>query len=496
VLVIALRDPSSIRMVAPPVGAGAGHTGGANAIGEYLAGHKATYNANAAGGTAHQSGEQPKDPPKPGNQDSALESGATKAQPGDLVQPESLPQGFILVVEDKGKRATQSSPIYLASNLYSNWAPGSKESMLTPQSDMKWRIDLAQPEAWKGGKTGPALAFKFTRGTWELEELNEDLSKPGNRTLPKVDASRLKPGEKPVIEMSVAKWGDMAAGYKPNAGDEAYVPVKATGDLRRLQIVGGSGGAESLTRECLVWLPPGYDDPANASTTYPVLYLHDGQNLFARHGGIPAEWGADETAARLIAEKKVPPFIIVGLPHGGNARMSEYLPVPALPNAARPAGDAYIAFLLAEVKPRVERAFRVATDRYHVGIGGSSLGAAIALRAGALHPTKFGLVLAESPPLETGLRDAWKTLLQPTAARSGPAGPGRVFIGFGAREYGTDASMKPKNEALAEDVEALAQELRNAGAAVTVVREDTEHTESAWAARLPRALEVLFGKAP
>lgn len=470
VLVIALRDPSSIRMVAPAVGAGAGNTGGANAIGEYLAGHKATHNANAV-------------PDEP-----------------NLVQPESLPQGFILVVEDKARRATQSSPIYLASNLYSNWNPGAKDSMLTAQSDMKWRLELAQPDAWKDGKTGPALAFKFTRGSWELEELNDDLSKPGNRTLPKIDASKLKPGEKPLIEMSVAKWGDMAAGYKPNAGDEPYVPLKVTGDVRRLQIIGGAGGAEAQSRECLVWLPPGYDDPANASTKYPVLYLHDAQNLFAKHDGIPAEWGADETAAKLIADKKTPPFIIVGIPHGGKARLSEFLPVDAIPGAARPAGEQFVQFLLTQIKPRVERAFRVETDPKKVAIGGSSLGAAIALAAAIEHPDQFGLVLAESLPLETGKADAWRAwfdgaLARRTADKKGL--PARVYFGFGGHEYGKDPSAKDVNDRYAKDIAGFESRLIAAGVPKDAVHvtldEEAEHTEGAWAARLPGALTFLFG---
>jgi enterochelin esterase-like enzyme len=475
VAVIAYRDPSSIRMVAPAVGAGAGNTGGANAIGELLAGNKPTHNAQAPASTAAQ------------------------PETANLVQPESLPQGFILVVEDKARRATQTSPIYLASNLYSNWNPGSKESMLTAQSDMRWRIELPQPAAWKNAKSGPALAFKFTRGTWDLEELNADLSKPGNRTLAPIDASKLAPGEKPIIELSVASWGDMAAGYKPSAGDEGYPPIAATGDLRRVQIVGGAATAANATRECLVWLPPGYDDPANATTRYPVVYMFDGQNLFAKHAGIPAEWGADETATKLIAEKKTPPFIIVGIPHGGPARLSEYLPVNAIPGAAKPAGPAFMDFVLSQVKPRIERAFRVETNRAKVAVGGSSLGGAMALYAGLTHPNAFGLVLAESLPLRTGDATAWRTWLDKALAERAADGklPLRVALGFGSFEYGKDPSATPTNEAYAKDLADLKAKLIAAGATDAAVRlaegKDAEHTEGAWAARLPEHLVFLLG---
>lgn len=482
VAVIALRDPSSIRMVAPPVGAGAGHTGGANAIGELLAGNAPRHNAHAS------------------SEDSALESGATTAQ--DLVQPESLPQGFILVVEDKARRATQTSPIYIASNLYSNWNPGAKEAMLSAQSDMKWRIELPQPAQWKDakdGKTPAPLEFKFTRGSWELEELNEDLSKVSNRTLPKIDASKLKAGEKPVIEFSVSKWADMAAGYRPNAGDEAYVPLVVTGDLRRVQIVGGSGGAESLTRECLVWLPEGYDKPENANVRYPVLYMFDAQNLFAKHAGVAAEWSVDETATKLIADKKVTPFIVVGIPHSGKARISEFLPVDAIPGAAKPAGPEFLQFLLTQIKPRIERSFRVETDPRKVAIGGSSLGGAMALYAGMERPDQFGLVLAESLPLRTGNAAAWSTWFDGALAKraSEPASlPAKLFMGYGTHEYGNADAAKETNANYAKDIRAIESKLKAAGSKSTAIKvvetKDGEHTESVWAARLPEALTFLF----
>lgn len=484
VVVIAYRDPASIRMFAPPVGAGAGRTGGANAIGELLAGNDARHNANAADAVEN---------PFPA-------SAAAQPEASRLVAPESLPQGFILVVEDKARRATQTSPLYLASNLYSNWNPGSKESMLTAQSDMRWRIELPQPAAWKDGKTGPELAFKFTRGSWELEELNADLTKPGNRTLAKIDASKLAPGEKPVIEMSVASWADMSAGYVASAGDADHVPVKATGDVRRLQIVGGSGGAEGKVRDCLVWLPEGYDDAANAGVKYPVIYMFDGQNLFEKHKGIPAEWNADETATKLIAEKKTGPFVIVGIPNSGATRISEYLPVDAIPGAAKPGGAAFMQFVVTQIKPRVERAFRVETDRAKVGIGGSSLGAAMALYGAMEYPDQFGLVLAESLPLRSGYAKAWRTWLDTAAAKRAADKklPLRVALGYGTLEYGKDPSAAPVNELYAKDIADLRGVLIASGmgekAVVVTAAKDAEHTESAWASRLPAGFEFLLGK--
>jgi hypothetical protein len=154
-------------MNAPAVGAGASGTAGANAIGEWLAHGSAKPLANPAG----------------------------------PVGPESLPQGFVLVVTDASQLASPPSPIYLASNL-NNWNPADPAYKLTRQSDGRWRIGLGQPP------DGRAIEFKFTRGSRELEELDADLNPVAKRTLTKIDASALPPGVQPSIELTVSKWGD------------------------------------------------------------------------------------------------------------------------------------------------------------------------------------------------------------------------------------------------------------------------------------------------
>lgn len=458
----------------PPVGAGAMETGGANAIGELLAGH--------AGNKPHLDAEAAREAQR------ALEKKPAElpAEP-KLVQPESLPQGFILVVEDSAQMASQSSPIYLAGS-FNNWNPGDKDWKLTPGSDLKWRFDVAQPESWKKGEGSP-LEFKFTRGSWELEELNADLSAPKNRNFPKVDASKLKPGEKPVITMVVAKWGDQRPSVKERQAADPYAPISVQGTLKRLQVLGGGGGAEGADRDCLVWLPAGYDAPENATRVYPVLYLHDAQNLFAKPATAPAEWQVDETATRLIASGACEPFVVVGLPHAGAARLSEYLNVPAIPSVT-PGGDKYVEWLVAEVLPRVQHAFRVESRPERVAIGGSSLGATIALRAATIHPEAFGMVLLESPPLRTGSAVAWDQWTTSIATW-----PKRAYVGIGAAETGDKSDKAAVNQAYVDAAKALDSRMTLAGVEqVFVVGEHAEHTEAAWAARLPKALQFLFPK--
>jgi pullulanase len=447
------------QMNAPPVGAGAGSTGGANAIGEYL---------------AHGSAKR---------RDTVAGAAPSEDKPAELVPPESLAQGFVLVVTDEARLAGPASPIFLASNL-NGWNPADPSFKLEPQSDGRWRIALAHP------KDSQPMQFKFTRGSWELEELDGSLNVIANRTLPKIDASRLAPGEQPKIELSVPHWGDQRPDRAGRASTDQYRHIEAVGMLRRLQVQGGAGAAAGQVRDLLVWLPPGYDDPADADVRYPVLYLHDGQNLFEKTSAIPAEWRVDETATELISRGEMQPVIIVGVPHSGNGRISEYLPVPALENV-RPQGEAHVRWLISEVMPRVERAFRVRTGPENTGIGGSSLGAAISLYAAGEHPDIFGFVLAESLPLRTGKAEVWDGMIA-----SVKAWPRRVYLGVGGNELGPEPDKADRNSAYVEAVQALDKRLADAGLGpdrrLLVIDPDAVHNEEAWAKRLPRALTFLL----
>jgi enterochelin esterase-like enzyme len=148
-----------------------------------------------------------------------------------------------------------------------------------------------------------------------------------------------------------------------------------------------------------VWLPPGYDDLENAARSYPVLYLNDGQNLFesaTSFNGV--EWQVDETAERLIREATIPPMIIVGIDNAGKDRFREYMPYRSFqPMMLRVQGSRYPTFLTKEVIPFVKRHYRAGSGAENTGLGGSSLGALIALYTVAVFPGLIGRLLLESP---------------------------------------------------------------------------------------------------
>ncbi len=260
----------------------------------------------------------------------------------------------------------------------------------------------------------------------------------------------------------------------------------ATGDLRLHQF---RSRTFRNSRYLRVWLPPGYDDPANIGRRYPVLYLNDGQNLFeAASSFTHVEWQVDETADKLIREGATPPMIIVGLDNAGRDRIREYMPHRSLhPITLRAQGNRYPKFLIQEVMPFVARNYRVATGPENTGLGGSSLGALVALYTASVRPGVFGRLLLESPSLWASSRQAIKE------SRKVQCWPERVFLGVGTAEAG----RKDRDQSVVDDVRELAGILRHRGLDEKrlrlVIEDGATHHESAWARRFPEALTFLFG---
>jgi predicted alpha/beta superfamily hydrolase len=261
----------------------------------------------------------------------------------------------------------------------------------------------------------------------------------------------------------------------------------ATGDLRLHQF---QSRIFRNTRFLRVWLPPGYDDPANEGTHYPVLYLNDGQNLFeAALSFTGVEWQVDETGDRLIREGTVPPMLIVGLDNGGKERIREYMPHRSLhPVILRVHGTRFPSFLFKEVMPFMAQNYRVATGPENTGLGGSSLGALISLYTAAVRPGMIGRLLLESPSLWASNRQIIRQ------SRGVKRWPERIFLATGTHEVG----RKDRDQSVVDDVRELAGILRRAGLDEKrlriVIDEGATHHEAAWAKRFSEALSFLFGK--
>jgi predicted alpha/beta superfamily hydrolase len=149
-------------------------------------------------------------------------------------------------------------------------------------------------------------------------------------------------------------------------------------------------------RDIVVYLPPGYDlDPGRA---YPVMYMHDGQNLFdPRTSFIPGQtWRVREQADAAILEASVDPLIIVGIYNTGDRRLAEYTPERDWRMGGGEAAK-YGLLLTEELMPWIARRYRVRPERENTGLGGSSLGGLVTLYLGLRHAQYFGKLAVLSP---------------------------------------------------------------------------------------------------
>lgn len=245
------------------------------------------------------------------------------------------------------------------------------------------------------------------------------------------------------------------------------------------------------SRDVLVYLPPSY---ANTARWYPVLYMHDGQNLFDEPTSYSGEWRVDETIEALSGEGIE--AIVVGIPNveaaKPGARLVQYAPFPNGEIGLPAKGDDYLAFVCDTVKSLIDANFRTLPDRAQTGIMGSSMGALISLYAYFQRPAVFGFVGMMSPAFWFTDDDA---IFDYVTAQ--PHRAGKLYLDVGTAEMenippddrhaGVDsgvylADARRMNELLLSQGYQPGAELRY------VEEEGAVHHESAWARRLPDAL--------
>lgn len=255
-----------------------------------------------------------------------------------------------------------------------------------------------------------------------------------------------------------------------------------------------------------VWLPPGYD----GQRPHAVLYMHDGQMLFdARSTWNRQAWAVDEVAAPLLAEGRLRDFIVVGIWNAGEARHAEYYPQaflrslepPALRERyiaqalqGRPRGDAYLRFLVEELKPAVDARYATRRERAHTLLMGSSMGGLISVYGLCEYPQVFGAAAALSTHW-IGIHERNDAL--PAAAlayleRQLPAPESvRLYLDRGDREL--DALY---DQAQAQVDALLARKGYLPPRHQSRLFPGTGHNETAWSARLAEPLNFLLGATP
>ncbi len=240
-------------------------------------------------------------------------------------------------------------------------------------------------------------------------------------------------------------------------------------------------------RDIWVYLPPGYR--RTSWRRYPVLYLHDGQNVFdaaTAFGGV--EWGVDEAAQDLIKRRLIEPLIIVAVANSGTDRLHEYTPSRAKSEGGGTSGPRsrgllrkYGRFLVEELKPFIDASYRTRPEKESTGLGGSSLGGLASLILGFWFPETFSRIAALSPSVW------WDNNLIYRIVDELEEGPrsSRIWLDIGCREEGWEKTAILRDHLvwsgwrLYDDL--LYTEIP-----------DGEHNESAWARRVEAVLRFLY----
>lgn len=231
-------------------------------------------------------------------------------------------------------------------------------------------------------------------------------------------------------------------------------------------------------RAVVAYLPPGYDP--RAPDRYPVLYLHDGQNVFDRATSVGEEWEVDESAEELITSGAIRPVIIVGIYNTGNHRIDEYTPTAIGRIGGR--ADDYGYMLVEELKPFIDRRYKTLPGAANTAMGGSSLGGLLTLHLGLRYPTAFSGLAALSPSI-------WwddRVLLREVEALPGKL-PLRIWLDSGTAEgAATLANARSLRDALVAKGWVIGDDLAYLEAP------GGEHNERSWAARVDGVLKFLF----
>lgn len=278
----------------------------------------------------------------------------------------AVAQHTIVIEITRLPSATATEKIYLAGN-FNNWNPKDENYRLQLHSQERYAILLKNIPA-------DTYEFKFTQGSWEKVETSSDGKNIANRTIKIVSDT--------VLMLTIEGWSE---------GKPREIMHTATPEVH---ILDSNFHIPQLNRNRRVWiyLPKGYHE---SKEKYPVLYMHDGQNLFDAATSPFGEWGVDE--ALDSAQKKC---IVVGIDNGAEKRMNEYNPYDH-EKFGMGEGKLYIDFLAKTLKPYIDKKFRTKKDAANTIIAGSSMGGLISMYAVMKYPKVFGKAGVFSPAFWT-----------------------------------------------------------------------------------------------
>lgn len=244
-------------------------------------------------------------------------------------------------------------------------------------------------------------------------------------------------------------------------------------------------------RDILVYLPPSYK---TEHKRYPVLYMHDGYNLFDEATSYVGDWQIDETMEQLSATEGLE-AIIVGIPSMGKGRMDEYSPFRD-EHYGGGHGHAYVSFIAHTLKPMIDKDFRTLPDKRNTGLMGSSMGGLISLYGFFEYPAVFGFTGVMSPSLWFAHNAIFHYV------EHAPFQQGKIYLDAGTREMG---GYWPDQHLLISRSRRYYGRVRNMKRLLVkkgyrptrnllhIEAKGHGHDEAAWATRMPNAIRFFLG---
>ncbi|MDD3875918.1 MAG: alpha/beta hydrolase-fold protein [Bacteroidales bacterium] len=336
--------------------------------------------------------------------------------------------------------------IFLSGNI-NNWSPNSPAYIMQRQSDGTYQINIS-------GTAGDSVKFKFTRGSWDNVETQLNGNYLADRIFTYVAGQ--------TINCQVENWEDML-GWHTSTGHTFILDL----DFQIPQL--------NRLRRIWIYFPQDYFTTNNY---YPVVYMHDGQNLFDAVYAPFGEWDVDSTMEALFSQFS-PSAIIVGIDNGGTDRINEYSPwVNTTYGGGQ--GDAYIDFIVYTLKPFIDSNFRTFPQRNYTAIMGSSMGGLIGLYGALKYPAVFSKAGIFSPSL--WFSDSLQTYLT-NIVHSHPM---RLYFVAGQNE----------SSSMVTDIQNAMTLLTNNGFSNSemnlVVKSDGQHSEWFWKREFADAYTWLF----
>lgn len=341
-----------------------------------------------------------------------------------------------------------SAAVYIAGNhpQLGLWRPDTIRLAL--QADSSWSRTFEF-------HAGVRLEYKITRGSWQNEAVNAEGIVLPNAVLEVTNDT--------TVTITIANWKDF----------RHTVEGQITGTVAYHRQMPGDG---IRPRDIIVWLPPSYADAPEKR--YPVLYMHDGQNVFdPRTSFLGADWQVDEVADSLMRTGEMEEIIIVGV-NNSDDRRAEYSDTEK--------GRAYMKFLIEKLKPFIDATYRTQPERQNTAVMGSSMGGLISFLLAWHHPEVFSQAACLSPAFIPPFGSA----VELVEKDEGPAKDLRLYLDNGGvaldsvLQAGCDQmlyALKQKGFRLGENLYWFHDQ-------------QAEHSERAWARRVWRPLLFMFKK--